>query len=265
MANAVLDRATFVRPIAHRGLHDAERGVLENSAPAFAAAIAGGFGIECDVRSAVGGMPVVFHDADCQRLLGLALEVASLGATEFAALNYPDGSPVLTLAALLALVEGRVPVLVELKDDWKGADMDFLTEVARLASAYRGPLAVMSFEPQLMAAMSQLAPAVPRGLVAADFATDPQVVRVLGAPRAASLAEMEAFETAGASFAAYHVEALATPAIRRLRQDGLPVFAWTVRDERQLAIAVEHADAPIFEGGIRSAIDHLSCSTGQRQ
>ncbi|KUO61250.1 MAG: hypothetical protein APF80_15525 [Alphaproteobacteria bacterium BRH_c36] len=262
---AVLDRATFVRPMAHRGLHDAERGVLENSAPAFEAAIAGGFGIECDVRAAVRGMPVVYHDADCQRLLGLPLNVSSLSAAEFAALNYPDGTPVLTLAALLALVGGRVPVLVELKDDWEGADTDFLNEVAHLASAYRGPLAVMSFEPELMAVMSQLAPAIPRGIVAADFATDAQAVKRLGAARAARLAGLEAFDTCGASFAAYHVDALATPATSRLRQEGLPVFAWTVRDERQLAIAIEHADAPIFEGGIRSAIGGLACSTGPRQ
>lgn len=254
MPAAVLDRATFVRPIAHRGLHDTGLGRLENSAPAFEAAIEGGFGIECDVRAAAGGVPVIFHDADCQRLLGLCSEVAELTAADLAALLYPDGSPVLTLAAFLALVAGRVPVLVELKGDFRPVDPAFVEEVALQASAYRGPLAVMSFEPELMQAMSRLAPQIPRGLVAADFETDAKTVAVLGEARASSLARMEAFEEVGACFAAYDVNGLPKPVTERLRCSGVPVFCWTVRNERQLAIAKEHADAPIFEGPITGQI-----------
>ena len=65
----MLDRKTFLRPIAHRGLHSAKRGIIENTEPAFAEAIAKGYGIECDLRPATGGLPIVFHDETLNRLV----------------------------------------------------------------------------------------------------------------------------------------------------------------------------------------------------
>ncbi|HET6926842.1 MAG TPA: glycerophosphodiester phosphodiesterase family protein, partial [Hyphomicrobiaceae bacterium] len=57
----VLDRTVFLRPIAHRGLHDKAGGQIENSAGAFLAAIGKGYGIECDLQAACDGAPMVFH------------------------------------------------------------------------------------------------------------------------------------------------------------------------------------------------------------
>ena len=61
--------AAFLKPIAHRGLHDAAKGRIENTAPAFEAALAKGYGIECDVRPAACGTPMVFHDDTLERLI----------------------------------------------------------------------------------------------------------------------------------------------------------------------------------------------------
>ena len=63
------DRSAFLKPIAHRGLHDAAKGIIENTVPAFEAAIARGYGIECDVRPAACATPMVFHDLTLERLI----------------------------------------------------------------------------------------------------------------------------------------------------------------------------------------------------
>ncbi|MGB3335731.1 MAG: glycerophosphodiester phosphodiesterase family protein [Devosia sp.] len=60
----------FSKPIAHRGLHDRAKGVIENTASAFEAAIAGGYAIECDLQLTSDGVPIIFHDSDMKRLLG---------------------------------------------------------------------------------------------------------------------------------------------------------------------------------------------------
>lgn len=251
--------ATFLRPIAHRGLHDIAAGRIENTAAAFEAAITGGFGIECDIRAAAGGLPAVFHDPDCRRVLGRDVNISALDAGALASLTYPDGSAVLTYEALLARVAGRVPILAELKGDWSPQSGAFLDQVARRSLAYNGPLALMSFEPDLLTAMARLAPGVPRGLVAARFDLHPSSVERFGNVRANSLARMEAFVEVGASLVAYELNALPTTETERLRGNGVPVFAWTVRNEHDLELAEAWADAPIFEGAI---VERLASDRG---
>ena len=170
---AVFDRAAFLRPIAHRGLHDATAGRTENSRPAFAAAIARGFGIECDLRPASGGLPVVFHDETLDRVTDSTGPVAQKTADDLTRVRYPSSATsVMTFADLLQLANGRVPLLVEIKSEWDPPDPAFMTEIARLASGYRGPLAVMSFDPAVLVAMRALAPAVPRGIVSGLYKSE---------------------------------------------------------------------------------------------
>src|SRR3954447_26169465 len=100
----MLDRAAFLRPIAHRGLHDVRRGVIENTGPAFEAAIRKGYGIECDVRPAANGLPVVFHDETLNRLIDGVGPIASIEGGDLKMLRHRiGGAPIVTLAELLAL------------------------------------------------------------------------------------------------------------------------------------------------------------------
>ena len=113
-----LDRKAFVRPIAHRGLHGASTGRLENTAPAFLAAIDKGYGIECDLQAAADGTPMVFHDPKLDRLVAASGPIAQYTPAKLARLRYKGQSErILTFAQLLALVDGRVPLLVEVKAD----------------------------------------------------------------------------------------------------------------------------------------------------
>ena len=245
---------TFLRPIAHRGLHSPATGLIENTAPAFAAAIEKGYGIECDVRPAKDGLPLVFHDAAIERLVHGSGPVANLARSCAAKLRFKDTNltGILTFAELLEIVAGRVPLLVEIKSEWDTPDEQFMSEVARLASAYKGPIALMSFDPAVMTAQRRLAPAVPRGIVSGAYRNDDGEgwwPGVLPDARRTDLANLLESGPAAPCFYAYHVKSLPTAVTRYVREvQGLPLFTWTVRTAADRITAADWADAPIFEG-----------------
>lgn len=250
------NREQFLRPIAHRGLHGAPAaGAVENTMAAFRQAIAAGYGIECDLRPARGGLPIVFHDETIERLIEGQGKVADIDAAALGCLSY-RGVPeerIPTFAALLELVAGRVPLLVEIKSEWQPPDQGFLAEVARLAAAYSGPVALMSFDPGVIAPMRELAPCVPRGIISGNYlkesTEDHWWEHVLTRERAERLTHLLESGPAEPSFYAYDVNALPTPVTRYVRDvQRLPLFTWTVRTAAQHETARLHADAPIFEG-----------------
>ncbi len=250
----MLDCSAFLRPIAHRGLHDANAGVIENTEAAALAAIAKGYGIECDIRPAADGLPIVFHDETLDRLVDGKGPVATLSSADLAQLRYKSApqSRILTLGALLEVVAGRVPILVEAKSAWTPPDTAFLDAVAKLARDYSGPVALMSFDPAVMACLKDLAPAIPRGIVSGSFEADHGMDwwrDRIDAGRAESLANLLESAPVAPDFYAYHVKSLPTPATQHAREVlGLPLFTWTVRTAEDRRIAEMWADAPIFEG-----------------
>lgn len=246
----MLDRAQFLRPIAHRGLHNAADGRIENTAPAFVAAILKGYGIECDLQPAAGGLPVVFHDETIDRLMEGSGPVANLVPAEVRWLKYRgQNSHMLTFADLLRLVDGRMPLLVEIKSEWAPPDRAFLSAVADLVAAYTGPIALMSFDPDVMAVLREKAPSVPRGIISGSYAGDGWWSEKLTPERRTALANLELSGPAEPDFFAYHVKDLPTPATKNVREVlKKPLFTWTVRTPEDRATANAWADAPIFEG-----------------
>jgi len=245
----MLDRATFVRPIAHRGLHDAASGVIENSWPAFEAAMARGYGIECDLQPASDGTAMVFHDRALNRLVEAPGLTSDHAPGTLSAMRYRDdpSATILRLSDLLALVGGRVPMLIEVKTSWSAPDPRFISSIAREISAYQGPCAIMSFDPAIVAALKTLLPNVPRGIVSGVYTrewTDGKIDE----ERSWRLTNLLESQPASPDFFAYHVKALPTPVTRFLREGlGIPLFAWTVRTNDDLHTARDWADAPIFE------------------
>jgi glycerophosphoryl diester phosphodiesterase len=245
------DMAAFIRPTAHRGLHDAAVGRLENTASAFTAAIARGYGIECDVRPALDGAPVVFHDTTTARLMEDARSLEQLSPSDLKTLRYKGlDERILPLGDALDLVRGEVPLLIEIKSEWQPPDTRFLQNIAKLTAAYKGPVALMSFDPQVMAICRELAPDVPRGIVSGVYRRDGGWwAEQIPAERAERLTNLLESAPAAPDFFAYHVGDLPTPVTRFVREVlGLPIFTWTVRSEADRRIATEWADAPIFEG-----------------
>lgn len=241
-------RQTYVKPIAHRGFHDGFSRI-ENTAAAFTAGLELGYGIECDLQAASDGTPVVFHDETVDRLMEGFGRVDQMSVAMLKALKYrKSADQILTLAEFLELANGRGPLLIEIKTTWSLLSTKLLGEIARLVSAYKGPAALMSFDPAAIVPMVRLAPGVPRGLVSGVYGPVGWWLEKIGVARGAELTRLADVPATEAAFVAYHVKALPAPSVARVRSElGLPAFTWTVRTPEDLASARQYADAPIFE------------------
>jgi glycerophosphoryl diester phosphodiesterase len=236
------------RPIAHRGLHDAAAGVIENTARAFGAAIAGGYGIECDLQISADGEAMVHHDDALGRLTEGTGALAQMSAAALQKVCFRAcADHILTLGELCDLVAGRATLVLELKSRFDG-DMRLARRVPEVLSRYTGPVAAMSFDPALVEVLRREAPGLTRGIVAeryydhAEWAALPrtrkrQMAWLLHAPRTRP------------HFIAYAVKDL--PALAPLIARavfGLPLLTWTVRSEADRRRAARWADQIVFEG-----------------
>lgn len=243
--------APFIaKPIAHRGLHDIAIGQAENSRKAFAAALAQGYGIELDVQPSRDGVPMVFHDYDLMRLTGEPGAIMQRDASELVGLPLlHDGDGIPTLAQVLHLVAGRVPLVIELKDQdgGLGSNIGTLTQAtAALLREYQGNVAVMSFNPHMVAELAQLLPNVPRGLVAGPFRAENWPM--LSSETRERLRQIPDYDRCGCSFISYRDTHLRDPRVAELKSQGATILCWTVRSAKAEAEAREIADNITFEG-----------------
>lgn len=235
------------RPIAHRGYHDAAAGRFENTLPAAEAAIARNFAIECDLQLTADHSVVVFHDDTLDRLTKTTGPVERKTLAEVRGARFKDGDAAIpTLEDLLDLVDGRVPLVIEMKSRFTG-DRRLEAAAAAILGTYSGPAAVMSFDPASMTAMRRLMPTLPRGMLAdrfraADWPTLSMPTRLAGASMIAAVAVLPAF-------IAYDVTGLpASPPLALRHFFRLPLLTWTVRTAAERATAEAWADQIIFEG-----------------
>ena len=236
------------RPVAHRGLHDAARGILENMPGAVQAAIAGNFSIEVDIQLSADGEAMVHHDNALGRLTEgsgalLGKTAAELKAVKFK--NTPER--MMTLGDLCSLVAGRVPLVIEVKSHFNG-DRKLVARMAEVLAGYSGPAVGMSFDPDQVLALRELIPSLPRGIVAEREYTEDEWPEASVAQRRGMTHLRHAFRTRP-HFVAYWVNELpaAAPWIAR-NIFGLPLLTWTVRTPDQRASAARYADQMIFEG-----------------
>lgn len=237
-------------PVAHRALHDRAARRPENSPGAIRAAVAAGYAIEIDVQLSADGQAMVFHDETLNRLTdetGLLAQrsAADLGRITLRACD--DGIP--TLPQVLAMVAGRVPLLIEIKDQTgtMGPDTGALElATARALAGYDGPVAVMSFNPHSVAAMARLAPRVARGITTSAY--DPDDWAPLPAATCTRLRDIPDYDDAGASFISHEWRDLGRARVTDLKAQGAAVLCWTIRSQADEATARRIADNVTFEG-----------------
>ncbi|MDQ0317122.1 glycerophosphodiester phosphodiesterase family protein [Amorphus orientalis] len=236
------------RPIAHRGLYGSD--APENSIAAAEAAIAHGYAIEVDLQLSADRTPMVFHDATLERMTSADGLLARRTSEELAELTLRGGSePIPALERLLEAVAGRVPLFLELKSGWRREALPALAEeTAAVLNGYDGPVALMSFDPELVAASRRLLPERPHGILACDFASAPGGPPLSVLERFALTHLLHAPRTRP-NFIAYAVSDLpaVVPSLAR-RIYGTPLLAWTVRTGVERAHAEKTADQIIFEG-----------------
>ncbi|KAB2699809.1 glycerophosphodiester phosphodiesterase [Brucella haematophila] len=224
------------RPIAHRGLHDLNKTRWENTLAAFEAAAKAGFAIECDVHLTKDGGVVVFHDDDLQRLAGREGRISDLTLAEATALHVGGTDEhVPTLRQMLDLVDGRVPLVIELKGI-EGRDDGLVAAVARELAGYKGEAAIMSFDHHLIRRFASDAPGIPGGLTAEGT-------------RAQDFEAHFSMLAHGISFVSYNVHHLPNPFVTFVREKlHMPVISWTVRDREMQKHSELNVEQITFEG-----------------
>lgn len=244
-----LPAALLRAPIAHRAFHKRTEGRPENSLPAMRAAIAAGYGIECDLQLTRDGQALVFHDEWLERLTPGTGLVKDYTLAEMQAIGLQDcAEPPPSLAEMLALVAGRVPLLIEIKDQTGAmAETDGRLEAAAVQAlaGYQGAVALMSFNPHSVAHLARLAPQLPRGLttsayVAADWAP-------LDPARCDALRAIADYDRTLSSFISHEAADLGRPRVAELRAQGAAILTWTIRSPAEEAKAREVAQNITFE------------------
>ena len=213
---------------AHRGLHYGA-GFPENSLLAFAAALELGAGIECDLRLTADDQILVFHDHDTWRMCSSHLMIGRSIHAELSRLRVGDG-PIPTLESLLSLVDGQVPLLLEVKVDhdlWR-----WMPALKRALRDYRGRHGVMSFDPRISRLLKTNHPRVRRGLIVKETLSP--------------LRRRVALSLADPQFLAVERAALGKSWVAKERER-LPVYGWTIRGPQQRAQAQVNADALIWD------------------
>lgn len=237
------------RPIAHRGLHGAAEGVVENTPSAVARALDAGYGVEIDVRLSADGEAVVFHDATLDRLTEATGPLSALTLAELRRVALRGTSDrIWTLDECLDLVAGRQALVVEIKSGFD-SDLRIATRVAEILERRGGPVVAESFDPRVLVELRRRAPSVPRGVVGEAFAPENSywAGRLSPAQRFAAR-NMLHWPVTRPHFLSWDVADLSRPAVRLTRALGIPVTSWTVRTPAEQARAGLMADQMVFEG-----------------
>ncbi|GAC1551985.1 MAG: glycerophosphodiester phosphodiesterase [Beijerinckiaceae bacterium] len=241
------------RPIAHRGLHGKETGFIENTLSSARAALDRGFGIECDVQITAEGEAVVFHDFTLERLTERPGEVSETSVAELGRLAMKNTDDrIATLSALLDLIGGRTPLIIEIKSRFDG-DWKLTERVAAVLADYEGPVAIKSFDPYAIAYLRENAERLgveqrPLGIVA-EARYEAGEWRRLSRQLRDNLGAFLHYPQTRPDFLSWRVDDLphAVPFLLRSVLD-TPVVAWTVRNKAQRARAEQWADQIVFEG-----------------
>ncbi len=231
------------RPIAHRGLHTDDSRVPENSMAAFRAAADGGHPIELDVHLSADGIAVVFHDDTLERMTSDARAIGELTTDELARVRLLDSDEhIPTLAEVLALVEGRVPMLVEIKQrgDVGALEQAVLDDLA----AYPGEYAIQSFNPFSLAYVRRADPRIVRGQLSGTFSEED-----LPAWQVFALHNLLLNWTSRPAFIGFEIEALPTWGTSLQRARGRPLIGWTADDPESFERAQHLCDGIIFDPG----------------
>lgn len=223
------------QPIAHRGYHDLNKTIWENTLSAFSRAVENGYAIECDLQYTADSVPVVFHDDDMQRLCGIKGDIRAKTAGELGLIAIGGtADKVPTLGQLLRLVKGRVPIVLELKGR-RGDDEGFADAVLETLESYEGPIALMSFDHWLLKDLKALKAPYPVGLTA-------------GGINEAEFAVHEEAMQLGLDFISYFYRDLPNSFITKQQSLGRAIITWTVRDQEAVEHTFKYADQMTFEG-----------------
>ena len=227
---------------AHRGLHDGTKKVIENSMEAFRLAVENGYGMELDVQLTRDGKLVVHHDGSLKRVTGVDKQVHDVDYADLPLL--PDGSKIPLFTEVLSMVDGRAPIIVEVKHN--GGSAKNAAAAWEILKTYKGPYCVESFNPAAMQYFRKHAPHVVRGQLASGGKWKKEDLNFVSY---IALRSLMVNVVSRPHFVAYSVPTDRTVSMWLMKHVFKPLLAcWTVRDQKVLDDArKEGYQYPIFE------------------
>ena len=240
------------QPIAHRGYFDNASEAPENSLAAFQRAIDHGYAIEIDTQLTADGTVVVLHDKSLLRTSGINKNVEDMTDAELATCRlFNTDEHVPTLAEVLALIDGKVPLLVEIKGE-AGDDVAAISKgTAELLDSYQGVYVVQSFNPFALQWFKENRPSVPRGILCKDFIADGEGQSMVN--RIALTAQFTNV-LCRPNFISYELKSSGQLTFQAMKLMGADCFAWTLKSQEEL----DRAKAQGFIGFIFDSFEaHL--------
>ncbi|HLQ17942.1 MAG TPA: glycerophosphodiester phosphodiesterase family protein, partial [Tabrizicola sp.] len=196
------------------------------------------------------GIPMVFHDEELDRLTAETGPVNAHTAAELGRIVLKGSTDTIpTLAEVLGLIAGKVPLLIEIKDQtlvMGPTDGRLEAATAEVLKVYKGDVALMSFNPHSIARMAKLAPLLPRGITTSAY--DPDDWAPLPVEVCDRLRPIPDYDDTGSSFISHEGRDLARPRVAELKAQGAKVLCWTIRSAADEALARRVADNVTFEG-----------------
>lgn len=228
---------------AHRGLHDNASEAPENSMAAFKKAVEAGLGMELDVQVTKDGVPVIFHDFTLERVCGVEGKVVNHTYEELQAYTLLDsGERIPRLSDLLLMVDGRVPLIVEIKAET--ADVSGCVIIDNLLRAYQGPYCIESFNPMVLWWFRRHRKDVVRGQLSSNFRKEGEYWNIFYFGMTHLLFNF----LTKPDFIAYNHKFSEEPGRRICRYlYRHPAAAWTIRSEKELEALKGEYDVFIFD------------------
>jgi glycerophosphoryl diester phosphodiesterase len=223
--------------IAHKGLHNDEQGIAENSISAFIAAIEKGYPIELDISLTKDNIPVVYHDKKLKRMFGIDNYLKDMTYQELSQLKFHNSNETVPLfSEVLSLINGKVPLLVEIKNDGKVGDMESL--VYSVLKNYKGLYAIQSFNPYTVKWFRKNAPDVLRGQLSGSFMISDYELLYAGTTRLPwykkfLLSNLLLNFESKPNFIAYQIKGVKSSTLKSLKKLGVLVLGWTVDEKSE--------------------------------
>lgn len=227
---------------AHRGLHDKEKGVPENSLKAFDLAVRGCFGMEFDLQLTKDGQVVVHHDLTISRTCGVDRNICDMTYEELSAYRlFGTEERVPLFTEVLKLVDGRTPLIIELKSYTRQEEL--CQKTVELLKGYQGLYCVESFDPRIVRWFRQHQPQVVRGQLMCRMPEEnmTRLQDFIGRNMLTNFFTRPHFE-------AYDFHTRRNPSLRAARRVfGMQEVSWTLRSLEDYRVAKGEGCLCIFE------------------
>lgn len=205
--------------ISHRGIYDNKK-IFENTLPAFKKALSKGYIIELDIHLTKDNNIIVFHDYNTKRMTNIDKVVEN---STYQELNKQKILHIPTLEEVLKLVNGKVPLLIEIKQNQKVGPLE--KKLMDMLKKYNGQYAIQSFNPKTIYWFKKNYPNVIRGQLSYSNHSYNPIKRFIFRKMFFNLITKP-------NFISYRYNDLTIKQINKYRKKGIIIIAWTINSKK---------------------------------